>query len=136
MPLRRLHRILGAVLTASLAIAAGDGLLCLIPCAASTVQVERSLAVQETAQGGHCATQGVPLTQTSSSAQPQNACATDQAIAEWVGERATSRASVDRETAEAVVTLSHGLTRTPAGVTPGHLATTSSPPVAFVPLRI
>ena len=93
MTLRRFHRILGAVLVASLAIAAGDGLLCLIPCAASTVQVEGGPAIQETAQGGHCATQAVPLTQTGSSAQPQKACATDQAMAEWVGERAASRAS-------------------------------------------
>ena len=136
MPLRRLNRLIGAVLVGSLAIAAGDGLLCLIPCAASTVQGEGGPAIEPTGQKGHCATQGAPQTRSSSSAQPHSACATDQAIGEWTRERARSRTSVDAQTGEAFDTVSHRRANTPASVTAGHRAASSSPPGVFVPLRI
>ena len=135
MPLRRLHRIPSAILVASLAIAASEGLLCLIPCAPSTAAAYGQ-AVGQMGQGGHCATDGVSRAGTEPSAQPQSACAGEHAIGEWIGERAVSRATLDRETANAVDTFLRRPNNTTPRVTLRQFTTSASPPLASVPLRI
>ena len=135
MPLRRPHRILSAILVASLAIAASDGLLCLIPCAASAATAD-GLPVTEMARGGHCATGAVLRAGTEASVQPHSACAGDHAIDEWIGERAMSRASIDRVPAAAVDRLLDRPNNTSARVTVFRSTTSAGPPGAVVPLRI
>ena len=135
MPLRRFHRIFSAIVVASLVIAGSDGLLCLIPCAASTAAAA-SRSVGQMAQVGHCATDGILPTEAEASAQPLSACARDYAIGEWIGERAVWRAFIEREPADAVDTLFHGGVNTPTRVTVLHPTTSASPPGALVRLRI
>ena len=136
MRLRRLHRILSGVIVASLTIAASDGLLCLIPCAASAASASDGRAPGDVAKRGHCATEGAPPARPGSSAQPQTACAGEHAIGEWIGERAVSRPSLDRETADAVDAFLPRPNNTTARVTLRHFTTSASPPGTFVPLRI
>ena len=136
MSLRRLQRILSAVLVASLWIAASDGLLCLIPCVTAATTAGDGQAGRQMAEGGHCATNAVTAPGPESSVRPHSACAGDHLIGKWIGERASSRASVDRELAHAVDTLLHRPTNTPARVAVRHSTTSVSPPGAVVPLRI
>jgi hypothetical protein len=134
MPLRRSPRILSAVLVASFAIAVSDGLLCLIPCAGMSASAVdgRTGADPE----GHCATEGAAHQSSESLADPSSACAGNHVIGAWIGERVTPRASIESQPAEAAETMWHPSTSATGAAMVGRPTTSSSPPGAFIPLRI
>ena len=136
MPLRRRHRICGVLLLAAFTTAAGDGLLCLIPCFGAATSADGREAIQEPASGGHCASGHVAQTGSEASLGASGACAGDHAIGVWLGERVGSRVSLDSEPGEGLDTILRTRIRCRAALALVRLSSCSSPPGLFTPLRI